>query len=846
MDHSTKSFLRHTVQSLKPAWSRKPSSFPGEVYEVQVCKGNDAQLQAAAAARSAFGSPEPANRPQMQQNHREGWEVHPQNHSPSLLHKPSPAEPTEKRPRRRRFGRRRTRHEHERRKEREPSVDYGSPPLPQVPNTASSSVSSEGSEPLAVEDEEESENIASRVQSSQDNRFQEENQELRKFLNRMFQLLYNGKTKYPSIQFEQEIVNSFTLQTIEKAFVDIFESYGQRIRELDASESRAERVVKNYKSLKNAHDGLKSEKDDLVRDNDDLIRENKDLTQKISIMGAEAAKQATNEKVGNAKLEGRLSNMEDLYSSQQEKYDARVAKIQADNQSERDKLQVEYQSEKGKDIIRIERLEADVLEMRRKCEDKIQDLKVDHSKDMAIARQSSEEAKKVADNLLEKKKREHGERLAMLTREHENALAAQSRDFDNKLIQYDLENKRKLEEAGRISSDKLKVAETHYEDILKELKSTLACLESTHLGEMTDLEGQKQLELDDLNAQLSAKNEEIMTQKQDFIMQLEAKERRMAEKEQIYKREIAEMKQAHERKIAEMEQAHERERSKMVQKHRDDKEEHNIGIRKTVEALKEALVARESFSTMSDHELKNRFRDIAVEVSELARIRWDEKKASSWPFSGEHLEKLRNERRTKKNLIQNNLWVIIYEGIFCTPFRVLGKEGKILENEWLHQPGDAQNYKVGLARCPQPNKESERWRYETMKSCIIVTGDRLAEGDPSFSLQQNYYKALEDIRNDIMQELGKVSTEISCYEDQVETLLREAAKFWLEVGQQRCRMFLAMSESGTEPAQTRLNHCGTLNLVVMPQLRRMGNAFGEQLDKDELVLEGNFSVFPTT
>ena len=37
--------------------------------------------------------------------------------------------------------------------------------------------------------------------------------------------------------------------------------------------------------------------------------------------------------------------------------------------------------------------------------------------------------------------------------------------------------------------------------------------------------------------------------------------------------------------------------------------------------------------------------------------------------------------------MQNTLWVILYEMIFCTPFRVFGEEGVKLDMQWLDKYG---------------------------------------------------------------------------------------------------------------------------------------------------------------
>jgi hypothetical protein len=110
-------------------------------------------------------------------------------------------------------------------------------------------------------------------------------------------------------------------------------------------------------------------------------------------------------------------------------------------------------------------------------------------------------------------------------------------------------------------------------------------------------------------------------------------------------------------------------------------------LNETVESLKGALVQRDYFQAMSDHELANRFQVISLEVDEFARVVWEKGRESSWPLPGQSFRKSGNERRAKQYIMQNTLWVILYERIFCTPFRVLGSEGKSLETKWIETFG---------------------------------------------------------------------------------------------------------------------------------------------------------------
>jgi hypothetical protein len=121
-----------------------------------------------------------------------------------------------------------------------------------------------------------------------------------------------------------------------------------------------------------------------------------------------------------------------------------------------------------------------------------------------------------------------------------------------------------------------------------------------------------------------------------------------------------------------------------------EREEERRGLRGEVEALKGAMVKRDHFKfkpMMSGRELALRFQDLASEIDDFSRVRWDNRQETTWPFPDKVFRNSENERRSKQYVIQNTIWVILYERIFCTPFRVLGTEGKLMEQDWIEKYG---------------------------------------------------------------------------------------------------------------------------------------------------------------
>jgi len=281
-----------------------------------------------------------------------------------------------------------------------------------------------------------------------------------------------------------------------------------------------------------------------------------------------------------------------------------------------------------------------------------------------------------------------------------------------------------------------------------------------------------------------------------------------------------------------------------------EREEERRGLRDEVEALKGAMVKRDHFkfkSMMSGRELSLRFQDLASEIDAFSRVRWDNRQETTWPFPGKVFRESENERRSKQYVIQNTIWVILYERIFCTPFRILGTEGKLMEQDWIEKYGKDLKSPMALVPCPKPTKVSEKWRYDTINDCLKAINQPLLDSEPNCNLKQSYEQCLDDIMEDISHELGRVASMGDPDKQRMIDFVRKASKLWLEIGQQRYRIFMLMSNSGSKPSRSGQAFVGTdgmQELVTGPELRRLGDAQGERFENDELVpdCKGKFSV----
>src|SRR5436190_2230722 len=208
-------------------------------------------------------------------------------------------------------------------------------------------------------------------------------------------------------------------------------------------------------------------------------------------------------------------------------------------------------------------------------------------------------------------------------------------------------------------------------------------------------------QLSNMRSQNEHDTQQMMTEHQatrakmykDFEMQLWSMERKHTQEMDRKTGEMCKMKNRHEAEKKEMKELHDAEKAALEIKWKQE----NKCLRNDVEALKGALVKRDRFKGMSDHEIAVLFQNLASDIDCIARVQWDNRQESSWPFPDRMLSNSENKRRTKQHIIQNTMWVILYERIFCTPFRMLGNRGKLLELDWIAKYGQGEHL-VNFAR----------------------------------------------------------------------------------------------------------------------------------------------------
>jgi hypothetical protein len=138
---------------------------------------------------------------------------------------------------------------------------------------------------------------------------------------------------------------------------------------------------------------------------------------------------------------------------------------------------------------------------------------------------------------------------------------------------------------------------------------------------------------------------------------------------------------------------------------------------------------------------------------------------------------------------------------------------------------------------PKPSIDAERWRYATIKECRAALEKPVSEWDPWARLKKGFKTSLDALTQELTSTLGEVSNLDESSVQAAGSIIKKAAKMWLEFGMQRCRILVIVRGSNLKSAEERIQRAqeATLKLVLVPELKRFGNSKGQDVHVAETV-----------
>lgn len=291
----------------------------------------------------------------------------------------------------------------------------------------------------------------------------------------------------------------------------------------------------------------------------------------------------------------------------------------------------------------------------------------------------------------------HIERIRALEREHIGKEENAEKQITALRTQIEREKDEKRIEVQELMDEKQRLTAIYQQD-LTNLQNEATRIEGEHAknheawvtwhhDELAKNKGEYKAKLDLLKAGLAGKLKES---KDKYDQEVEEHDREMKE----YEAKMENMKDDHARKVQELDKTHsDRIKSleqKLVARHKNQIRSLNEDVRE----LNATLLRRDDevytgmvFTTPDlphspDEEIRHQFGQIQQLVDELGRTEWKQDRTVWKDELIQGLDQKGGQRLLRKAILQDIIWTILFQAVFCSPFRMFGEEGIKLDQEW--------------------------------------------------------------------------------------------------------------------------------------------------------------------
>ncbi|KAH8727124.1 hypothetical protein GQ44DRAFT_825222 [Phaeosphaeriaceae sp. PMI808] len=255
-------------------------------------------------------------------------------------------------------------------------------------------------------------------------------------------------------------------------------------------------------------------------------------------------------------------------------------------------------------------------------------------------------------------------------------------------------------------------------------------------------------------------------------------------------------------------------------------EKEKVELRTVIEDFKITASKREHFKGLTDSEAAAQYKRLANSIDDFSRIEWEFLKEHQWPFSDSHMRQLsKNDRKLKRQIIQNTLWFLLFEHVFKSPFRILGPGGDSNDELWT------QIYSSGVSShgWPEVPNDEERARFENAKAYKDALEPAASNSETKRGFENSTAAAVDAICDAI----SKVATVQAANSKNLENIVHSAAKIWLESCSQRYRLVVILPDGISDMLSYSNRNDGPFRVVVRPELKRYGDSQGKGLRRGE-------------
>ncbi|KAJ8111357.1 hypothetical protein OPT61_g6032 [Boeremia exigua] len=264
-------------------------------------------------------------------------------------------------------------------------------------------------------------------------------------------------------------------------------------------------------------------------------------------------------------------------------------------------------------------------------------------------------------------------------------------------------------------------------------------------------------------------------------------------------------------------------------------EQHKVDTQKlrwAAEDLKQAFVAREHFRGMRDRDITGRFSKLATEVEDISTLEWSNPNVSRWPLSENQLLKMHpgNIRLLKQQIVQSSIWLLLYEHIMQSPFKIMGTAGQDADETWL-EIWDSDN----PCEWPEVSTEMERSRSEQAREFLSAIEPSTKTTPENAGLKISHENAVSAALKELRGALGRVMILSDRDQKILDNIVRLCAKTWLECCSQKYRLIMVLPDGIAHLLLHPEKEARPIRLLVKPDIKRFGTSQGEGLTTGEAV-----------
>jgi hypothetical protein len=517
----------------------------------------------------------------------------------------------------------------------------------------------------------------------------------------------------------------------------------------------------------------------------------------------------------------------------------------AELKKQQDTHQQQWQAQQDRHSTEVKGIRADWTNERVQWNEVIKSMEKGHESDIQNMQKEFAQEREQWSGSLEQAEKAHGAAMERLT----NELAREREQWTRRFQQTERDYR---DEKTKITNE-FKGERTQWTERLKEAEQKHSNTVQTLKDSFARERNQWTNGIDTLKEAMKKKYENELTEKKRMY------ENELIEQKKNYENELTELRQQHEyeedglrEEITDVKVNAQKERERHEEELRKKDEEisriknstskevekHTKELKVKNEKLTRALVNRDHGKGLTDPQIGSLFKSLELLLIDFARITWESGREQQWPLPERALQNLRGgstkTKLLKQQIIQSYLWAILYEYIFVTPCEVFGEEGKVLHQDWTDTFGRDQ-FSTTAPHWPSPSEESEKERYETIRRCKEEIQQRKGAIQKR---REAFEQTLAIIFADIAHTVERVASLGLKESDLLKKLIKTAADSWLEICSQRYRVLVVLPSSNGNVFKAGQRRSGALRLIAKPEIRRIGNAQGQELGKGEVTIGG--------